>query len=371
MSRLCVPRTAYTTKGDDTLSEGPNHAQLLNLVDAALRDALAVPHPALAPFYGMMQYHLGWVDRNLRENPSYKGGKRLRPLLTLLSCESAGGDVKQALPAAVAVELVHSFSLVHDDIEDRSEFRRHRETVWRLWGDAHAINVGDGLFALARLHLGRLLDAGIPALRVASVFHVLDAACIALTEGQFLDMQFERTDSVSLDDYFWMIRGKTAALMACACEMGAMIATDEAGVMKALHDFGYNLGMAFQIADDILGIWGEPAVTGKPAGDDILNRKKTLPIVYVLETGQQPDAPPQLRSAAEAIRQVFRSDRVSDSDLRRVLAALEAGQAKEYCTQLAEEYTQQALTALLAPGLLPRPRESLRRLAESLLGRET
>lgn len=353
------------------MNEKANHAQLLNLVEGALREVLAVPHPALAPFYGMMQYHLGWVDRDLQENPSYKRGKRLRPLLTLLSCEAAGGDVHQALPAAVAVELIHNFSLVHDDIEDRSEFRRHRESVWRLWGDAHAINVGDGLFALARLHLGRLLDVGIPAARVVGVFHVLDAACIALTEGQFLDMQFESTDSVSLDDYFWMIRGKTAVLMACACEMGAMIATDDASVVKALHDFGYNLGMAFQIADDILGIWGEPDVTGKPAGDDVLNRKKTLPIVYVLETGLQPDSPPHLRCAAEAIQQVFRSDAVSDNGLRHVLSALEAGKAQEYCARLTEEYTQQALAALSAPGLVSHVAESLRQLAESLLGRET
>lgn len=353
------------------MNERANHAQLLSLVEGALREALAVPHPTLAPFYGMMQYHLGWLDRDLRENPSYKRGKRLRPLLTLLSCEAAGGEVRQALPAAVAVELVHNFSLVHDDIEDRSELRRHRESVWRLWGDAHAINVGDGLFALARLHLGRLLDTGIPAVRVASVFHVLDAACIALTEGQFLDMQFERTDSVSLDDYFWMIRGKTASLIACACEMGAMVGTDDVSIVKALHDFGYNLGMAFQIADDILGIWGEPGVTGKPAGDDILSRKKTLPIVYALEAGQQPNSPPHLVRAAEEIRQVFRSDKVSDSDLRRVLAALETGEAKDYCVQLAEEYTQQALAALSAPGIMPDVGASLRSLAESLLGRET
>ncbi len=353
------------------MTDKPDYTRLLNLVEAALREALAVPHPALARFYGMMQYHLGWLDRNLGEIVSHKGGKRLRPLLTLLACEAAGGDAAQSLPAAVAVELVHNFSLVHDDIEDRSEFRRHRETVWHLWGDAHAINVGDGLFALARLQLGRLLDVGVPAMRVASIFHVLDAACVALTEGQFLDMQFETVDSVSLDDYFWMIRGKTASLIACACEMGAMVASGDTGIIKALHDFGYNLGMAFQMDDDILGIWGRPETTGKPAGDDVLNRKKTLPVVYVLEHGLLPGSPPHLRDAAEIVRQVYQHGVESDEDLRRVLAALEQSGAKDYCAQLSKEYTEQALAALSAPGLVPHPRQALVALAESLLGRQT
>lgn len=345
------------------------YARLLNLVEAALRKALVVPHPALARFYGMMQYHLGWLDRDLAEVVSPRGGKRLRPLLTLLACEAAGGHAEQALPAAVAVELVHNFSLIHDDIEDRSEFRRHRETVWRLWGDAHAINVGDALFALARLHLGRLLDVGVPPMRVASAFQVLDAACVALTEGQFLDMQFETAESVSMDDYFWMIRGKTASLIACACELGAMVASDDTVAIKALHDFGYNLGMAFQIDDDILGIWGQPETTGKPAGDDILNRKKTLPVAYVLENGLLPGAPPHLRNATEIVQRVYREGVASDDDLRRVLAALEQSGTKEYCAQLSKEYTEQALAALSAASLAPKPREALAALAESLIGR--
>ncbi|MGB9594148.1 MAG: polyprenyl synthetase family protein [Anaerolineae bacterium] len=353
------------------MTDKPDYTRLLNLVETALREALAVPHPSLARFYGMMQYHLGWVDKDLSEIASHKGGKRLRSLLTLLACEATGGDVAQALPAAVAVELVHNFSLIHDDIEDRSEFRRHRETVWRLWGDAHAINVGDGLFALARLQLGRLLDVGVPAMRVASIFHVLDAACVALTEGQFLDMQFETVDSVSLDDYFWMIRGKTASLIACACEMGAMVACEDTGLVKALHDFGYNLGMAFQIDDDILGIWGRPEITGKPAGDDVLNRKKTLPVVYVLENGLPPGSPPHMRDAAEIVQQVYQHGVESDEDLHRVLVALEQSGAKDYCAQLSEEYTEQALAALSAPGLIPQPRQALAALAESLLGRQT
>lgn len=348
-----------------------DYTRLLSMVEAALHEALEVPHPSLSQFYGMMYYHLGWVDRELRGIPSPGGGKRLRSLLTLLACQAAGGDVRQALPAAVAVELVHNFSLIHDDIEDRSEFRRHRESVWRLWGDAHAINVGDGLFALARLQLGRLLDAGVPPLRVTSVFHALDAACVALTEGQFLDMQFESADFVSLDDYFWMIRGKTASLMACACEMGALVGSDDSEIVKALHDFGYNLGMAFQIDDDILGIWGKPEITGKPACDDILSRKKTLPMVYVLENGLLPGAPPHLKTAAEAVQRAYRTGIGSDEDLQRVLAALEQAGAREYCFQLSKEYTEQALAALSASGLMPHPCQALASLAQSLLGRQT
>jgi geranylgeranyl diphosphate synthase type I len=138
----------------------------------------------------MMHYHLGWADEALRplEGPS---GKRLRPVLCLLACEAAGGTVEQALPAAAALELVHNFSLVHDDIQDQSRVRRGRATVWDLWGAAHGINVGDGLFVLSRLAVYGLLDRGVPTERTLSVTLALDRACQSLCEGQYLDMSFE------------------------------------------------------------------------------------------------------------------------------------------------------------------------------------
>ena len=342
----------------------------LDLIETALQRALAIPCPSLQHFYGMMQYHLGWLERNFQECPEQNRGKRVRPLLVLLACQAAGGDHLQSLPAAVAVELVHSFSLVHDDIEDRSDFRRHREAVWKVWGDAHAINAGDGLFALSRLQLCKLSDAGVPARRVLSAMTILDEACLALTEGQFLDIHFENVASVSLDDYLWMIRGKTAALLAAACQIGALVATDDGEVIRALHEFGDNLGMAFQIEDDLLGIWGDPGITGKPAGDDILNRKKTLPVVLAWDRGNTPDAPESIRTAADFLWQAYgESGELSANDARRIVETLEYIGAKEHCAAMSQEYTAQAMAAISHPALEEGPAQGLRALAQSLLGR--
>ena len=345
-------------------------ADEMDLIETALRRALAAPCPSLQRFYGMMQYHLGWLERDFQECLEQNRGKRVRPLLVLLACQAAGGDHPQSLPAAVAVELVHSFSLVHDDIEDRSDFRRHREAVWKVWGDAHAINAGDALFALSRLQLCKLMDAGVPARRVLSATAVLDEACLALTEGQFLDIHFENVASVSLDDYLWMIRGKTAALLAAACQIGALVATDDIEAVRVLHEFGYNLGMAFQIEDDLLGIWGDPHITGKPARDDILNRKKTLPVVFAWDRGSTPDAPEAVRAAADFLLQIYReSSELSEGDAKRIVETLESIGAKEYCAAMSQEYTAQAMAALSHPVLKEGPAQRLSALARSLLGR--
>jgi geranylgeranyl diphosphate synthase type I len=264
---------------------------------------------------------------------------------------------------------VHDFSLVHDDLEDRSDLRRHRKTVWRLWGDAQAINAGDGLFALSRLQIGRLRDQGVVQGRVLEAMRILDEACLALTEGQFLDLLFETEPQVSLDDYLWMIRGKTAALLACACQIGAAVATPDAATVRALHDFGYNLGMAFQIEDDILGAWGDPSVTGKPAADDLLHRKKTLPVVLTWEEGFAPGAPAAWRDAATLIRDLYASPSFGTAYVEKVLQALEAFDAKARCESLSQEYTLQAMDALSHAPLATESAEALRTVASTLLGR--
>lgn len=347
-----------------------DYATEIDLIETELRRALAVPCPSLERFYGMMQYHLGWLERDFQECSEQNRGKRVRPLLVLLASKAAGGDVLQALPAAVAVELVHSFSLVHDDMEDRSDFRRHREAVWKVWGDAHAINTGDALFALSRLQLCKLPDAGVPARRVLSAMTILDEACLALTEGQFLDIHFEDAASVSLDDYLWMIRGKTAALLAAACQIGALVSTDDSEVIRALQQFGYNLGMAFQIEDDLLGIWGDPDITGKPAGDDILHRKKTLPVVFAWDRGSTPDAPESIRTVASFLLHSYaESGELSARDASRIVETLESIGAKEYCAAMSQEYTEQAMAAIAHPALKAGPAQALRALAQSLLAR--
>ena len=237
-------------------------------VEEEMREILAAPHAAHAAHYAMMHYHLGWADEALQPL-AVSSGKRIRPLLCLMACEAVGGNPADAIPAAAAVEILHNFSLVHDDIEDGDETRRHRPTLWALWGVPQAINVGDGMFALAYkalLRMGRRADgtesfpAAHGALEAADLF---SEACIRLTEGQHLDLSFEERVDVSSSEYLQMIEGKTAALIAGSTALGALFGGAEQRQEQLLGSFGRNLGLAFQIQDDILGIWGDPARDGK------------------------------------------------------------------------------------------------------------
>lgn len=256
-------------------------ARWLTPLEDEMRAVLASPDPAVGRHYGMIQYHMGWVDEHLQPARS-PSGKRLRPLFCLMACAAVGGDPAQALPAAAGVEILHNFSLVHDDIEDGDKTRRHRATVWALWGVPQAINVGDAMFALAFAALQRLPQRGVPAGAVMAVLREFTDTCIALTEGQHLDMSFEQRSAVSVDEYLRMIQGKTAALIGASVAIGAQIGGAREAQDAALRRFGQGIGLAFQIQDDILGIWGDPQVTGKPAGNDLLRRKKSLPLLYAL-----------------------------------------------------------------------------------------
>ena len=235
------------------------------------------------PLYEMLIYHLGL------DGPHGQRGKRMRPLLGLLAYQSLTGDYRPALPGAAAVELGHNFSLVHDDIEDADVERRHRPTLWALWGIPLAINAGDALFALSRLALYRLLEDGFSERRVLALMRVYDETCLALCEGQYLDITFERQADVSVEAYLEMIGKKTAALVGASVEAGAILATDEAEVVEAYRRFGYDLGMAFQMADDVKGTFWTAAESGKPEAGDVRKRKKTLPLVWALEHGTASD----------------------------------------------------------------------------------
>ena len=245
--------------------------------DDLRRAALPFESPTYGELIAMVAYHHGWAGEGTGR------GKRVRPLLTVLSCQACGGDWHTALPAASAVELIHNFSLVHDDIEDQSATRRGRPTMWATWGVPQALNTGDALFALARLSLLRLLVTGLPAPAVLAAQERLDRACLALTQGQHLDIAFETRDGIHEPAYLEMVEGKTAALLSAAASIGATVAGAGSKRVEQLERFGRHLGLAFQMQDDILGIWGDPAVTGKPSGDDLVCRKKTLPTLLGLE----------------------------------------------------------------------------------------
>ncbi len=255
-------------------------AELIQLmqpaIDAEMQQVISNPqfqsYPGLEP---ILRYHLG------RENQSGQG-KKIRPLMVLLSAAAPGVDWRSALPSAAAVELLHNFSLIHDDIEDSSPLRRGHETVWKKWGIPLAINAGDAMFTLSFLALERLSETVGPEAALRSM-QVLAQASLHLTCGQHLDISNEGERLIELDAYWSMIAGKTAALLSACMRLGAIAggATDEQE--RLLARFGAELGMAFQAWDDWLGIWGDAVETGKSTKSDLIAGKKTLPVVYALQ----------------------------------------------------------------------------------------
>src|SRR5947209_1227091 len=247
-------------------------------VDEEIRALLIGADPSLQPFYGMMLYHLGL---EAERGPS---GKRLRPVLCTLIYEALTGDARRVLPAAAAIELLHNFTLIHDDIEDQDPARHHRPAVWSVWGVPQAINAGDGMFAVSRLAAQRL--RGFPAERVLEFTALLDGACVRVCEGQFLDIAFETRTDVTLERYRAMAARKTGALFAAAAEGAAVLASDDRSLRELLGRFGEAFGQAFQAHDDLLGIWATTERTGKIEMNDLTKRKKTLPVVLGFERAQ-------------------------------------------------------------------------------------
>jgi geranylgeranyl diphosphate synthase type I len=246
----------------------------------ALDDALSAAVSSLpASVRRVADFHLGTCDEHGNPTPR-SGGKALRPTLTLLMAEAAGGTSDAALPAAVAVELVHNHSLLHDDVIDGDVLRRHRPTAWSVFGPGPAILAGDALLTLA---FQTLSDGGGPRTRAA--LRLLGTAQQELVAGQMADLAFEARGDVNLDECLGMARSKTAALLGCACALGALSATAGATQLAHARAFGERLGLAFQLVDDVLGIWGDPAVTGKAVHSDITARKKSLPVVAALTSG--------------------------------------------------------------------------------------
>lgn len=228
----------------------------------------------------MLAYHMGWVGEGAGPKAT---GKRLRPLLVLLTAEACGGDWRQAFPAASSLSFLHNFSLIHDDIEDNSDTRRGRPTVWKKWNLPLALNAGDLMFSFSYACMMRLHETSHSSEKTLMALQVLQDAISQLVHGQHLDMSFEAREDVTLAEYWTMINGKTAALISTACRLGALLAEGDAEQQQHLADFGRSLGLAFQVVDDWLGIWGSPAETGKAVSTDLTSRKKTIPILYGLE----------------------------------------------------------------------------------------
>lgn len=294
--------------------------------------------PSTRGLYEMVRYHLGL------DGSGASGGKRMRPLLGLLAYASIAGDHQRALPGAAAVELGHNFSLVHDDIEDGDVERRHRPTLWSVHGIPQAINTGDTLFSLSRIALHRLTDLGFSDSKVLRLMRLYDETCLALCEGQYIDIATSESDSLmSVDAYFDMIGRKTASLIAASIEAGALLATDDDAVIARYRAFGWALGLAFQINDDLLGIWGAEQATGKEPSD-VAHRKKTLPVIYAAETADPADR--------ARLLELYAHRDPSRAQVGEIVAILEAVGAREYTRDRARHYRDEALAELDATGVV-------------------
>jgi geranylgeranyl diphosphate synthase type I len=311
--------------------------------------------------YHMLAYHLGWRDADLRP-ADQRTGKLIRPAMCLLACQAVGGPWGAAVPAAAALELTHNFTLVHDDIQDGDRERRGRPTVWHLWGVPQAINVGDSLFVLAHIALHRLQKADFDVATVNEVRQIFLEACRRLVEGQYQDIGFEDRLDVYVEEYLTMVGGKTAALLSASLAIGARLAAAGPAIVDAYRRFGEELGLTFQIVDDILGIWGDPAVTGKPTGNDLRRKKKSLPVVYVLER--------ETKCQARPLHALYRQAALSEADVKDALDVMAEADARRYAENMATAHARRASEILAAMGIQNAAQARLKALAELLTQRE-
>ncbi|MEZ7003931.1 family 2 encapsulin nanocompartment cargo protein polyprenyl transferase [Streptomyces sp. AD55] len=327
-------------------------------VDPELRSALGSLPPAMRR---VAQYHFGW--RHADGTPAAgNAGKAIRPALVLASAAALGGPGARAaaVRAAAAVELVHNFTLLHDDVMDRDTTRRHRPTAWTVFGDADAILAGDALQALAlRLIAGDPHPAsGAAAARLAD-------CVVELCEGQHADTAMERRapHEVTLDETLAMAEAKTGALLGCACALGALYAGASEEDVEALDAFGRQAGLAFQLIDDVIGIWGDPGHTGKPAGADLAARKKSLPVVAALSSGT-----PEGAALATLYAVPYEEGR---EDLGHTALTVERAGGRDWAQAQAADRMARAVQELARAVPAPDAAEGLLALAEYVTRRST
>ena len=310
-------------------------------VERRLREAVGAGDE-IAP---MLRYHLGW--ETLEGTPTHGGGKALRPILCLAACEMSGGDWRDALPAAAALELIHNFSLVHDDIQDGDETRRGTPTLWRIWGVPTALTAGNAMRVIADRTADALSGGGAPPEVAQGTVAELTRRYLEMIEGQYLDLSFETAEHVSVTDYLDMIGRKTGALLESAMHMGALVATGDRATAEGFGECGMRLGLAFQVRDDWLGVWGDPAFTGKAVGADIRRKKKSLPAVYLFDNAANEERP--------WLEETYRAGEIEGERLDGVMAMLDRLGGDSYVQRIAEE---QARLAVAAVQELPIPDEA-------------
>ncbi|MBU2559522.1 polyprenyl synthetase family protein [archaeon] len=333
--------------------------QHLGMIDAEINRTFE-GHDFPKPLYDIMKYHLGWLDEDLKPAKGYVG-KRFRPTMCLLTYNAISGVYDKALAPAAALELIHNFSLIHDDIEDMDTERRHKPTVWKIWGVPHAINAGDGMHVMANLAALRLDELNVTHSKIVDVMGILNRTVMELCEGQYLDMSFEGRNDVTPDMYLDMVSRKTAALIEASTFIGAVLATNDEKTPEHFKKFGRKIGAAFQIVDDIIGIWQKTEDTGKPKASDIKNKKKTLPVLYAFENASEKDR--------GQLIEIYKKEEMSDGDVSTILTILDGVNAREESQKIADKFEREALDELDKTGIENESMDKLRTLTNFLVNR--
>ena len=306
----------------------------------------AVPDVSTSDAYRLLRYHIGWVDQEgAPVDTSATQGKALRPTLCLFACDALANDYSKALPAAAALELIHNFSLIHDDIQDQDLERRHQPTVWHLWGIPKAIWSGNAMQCTGDLSLLAVSGKDVPPTTALQVSAILTESYLEMIQGQCMDLDFETRTDIKANEYLHMIACKTGALIRSSLQIGALLATDDPAIVNAFTEFGNHLGQAFQIRDDYLGIWGDQETLGKATGNDIRRRKKSYPVVFALEQANG--------RAMDDLLRIYGQEELQEDDVQQVLAILDEVGSQENAQLVTESAAAKALEAL-EPVYLPK-----------------
>ena len=327
-------------------------------IDLALRERM---NGHTSPLYDMLRYSMGWSDASGTPTGGTTG-KALRPVLCLYACEATSGEYEPALPAAAALEFIHNFSLIHDDIQDRDELRHHRPTLWSVWGDGKAVVAGNSLRVVADAAVGGMVAGGRSPKEALDVAGLLTEAYLEMIEGQYLDMAYEDRQEVGLQEYLAIISRKTGALIRCAMNIGAVIGTSDRQTVDSFREAGRSLGYVFQIRDDVLGVWGDEDATGKPVGADIRRKKKSLPAVYAMSRARG--------EAKKTLARKYAQQELADDDVEVVLEIMDEVGVREYAQDLATEHCDDAMRHLSSVEVSPEGRRDIEEIAHFLLVRE-
>ena len=317
-----------------------------------------------AGIYILLKYHMGWSDRwGNRAGSPISQGKALRPTLCLFACEALSQDITRAVAAAAALELIHNFSLIHDDIQDQDEERRHQPTVWQVWGAPKALVAGNAMQCAGDLAL-LSTDYQDPSSEIPiRVSQLLTDNYLDMIEGQCLDLSYESKLAITTDEYLDMIARKTGALIRSGLEIGALAATGDATSVQSFATFGDCLGRAFQIRDDFLGIWGDESATGKATGNDIRRRKKSYPVVFALNHASP--------SSRNDLSEIYSRPDLDEDDVARVMSILDEAGAREHSQNIIDDNAADALSALDQVSLPSWARDEAEELVDYLARRES